>query len=277
MIDNLWTDIPSCSDFVRPVRSDIMKDSMPPASNDSDTAETLRQSLNQCEAQLARAQQEISGLLYAISHDLRAPLRALTGFSQALQEHLAQSIDDTGKHYLQRVEQSSQRMTSMIDALLSLSKVTQADMMPMQVDLATLCSEVIPEIAKRYPEHQPSISIASPLPVRGDARQLKLLMTKLLENAWKCTLKRVNAKIEVGSITQEQTTACFVRDNGIGFDMSLSRKLFVPFQQLHGDEYLRGEGLGLAIAQRIISRHSGRIWAQAEPHHGAQFFFTLPS
>ncbi len=250
------------------------------ASHDPDdraAAETLRRSLNQCEAQLVQAQQEITGLLYAISHDLRAPLRALTGFSQALQEHLATTIDDTGKHYLQRLEQSSQRMTSMIDALLSLSKVAQADLISMDADLSTLCHEVIAEIAVRYPHHQPRISIGSPLPIHGDTRLLKQALTKLLENAWKCTMNRTDAHIEIGGMQEANHSVYFVRDNGIGFDMSLVNKLFVPFQQLHGDANLRGQGLGLAIAQRIIARHGGRIWAQAEPHHGAQFFFTLPS
>lgn len=239
--------------------------------------EQVRQSLNQCKAQLAQTQQEMSGLLYAVSHDLRAPLRALTGFSQALQEHLAATIDDTGRHYLMRLEQSSQRMTAMIDALLALSRITQVEMIPMDIDLGTLCKEAVAEIAVRYPAHQPRINIASPLPVHGDARLLKQAMTKLLENAWKCTVNVADAEIEVGSIEEGEHTTYFVRDNGIGFDMSLLNKLFVPFQQLHGREDLKGQGLGLAIAQRIIALHGGRIWAQAEPHHGAQFFFQLAS
>jgi len=239
--------------------------------------EQLRQSLNQCQAQLAQTQQEMSGLLYAVSHDLRAPLRALTGFSQALQEHLATTTDDTGKHYLMRLEQSAQRMTAMIDALLALSRITQVDMILMDIDLGTLCHEAISDIAHRYPQHQPRVIIASPLPIHGDARLLKQAMTKLLENAWKCTLNVTDAEIEVGSIEEGEHTTYFVRDNGIGFDMSLVNKLFVPFQQLHGREDLRGQGLGLAIAQRVIAQHGGRIWAQAEPHHGAQFFFQLAS
>jgi len=239
--------------------------------------EQVRQSLNQCQAQLAQTQQEMSGLLYAVSHDLRAPLRALTGFSQALQEHLAASIDDTGKHYLMRLEQSAQRMTSMVDALLTLSKITQVEMMPLDIDLGTLCNEVITDIAHRYPHHQPRVIVASPLPIHGDARLLKQAMSKLLENAWKCTLGVADAEIEVGSIEEGEHTTYFIRDNGIGFDMSLVNKLFVPFQQLHGQPELRGQGLGLAIAQRIIALHGGRIWAQAEPHHGAQFFFQLVS
>jgi len=239
--------------------------------------EQVRQSLNQCKAQLAQTQQEMSGLLYAVSHDLRAPLRALTGFSQALQEHIAGTADDTGKHYLLRLEQSAQRMTAMIDALLSLSRITQTEMMPMDLDLGTLCNEAIAEIANRYPDHRPRISIASPLPVHGDARLLKQAMTKLLENAWKCTTNVNDAEIEVGSIEEDEHTTYYIRDNGIGFDMSLLNKLFVPFQQLHGRQDLKGQGLGLAIVQRIISLHGGRIWAQAEPHHGAQFFFQLAS
>lgn len=237
--------------------------------------EQVRQSLNQCKAQLAQTQQEMSGLLYAVSHDLRAPLRALTGFSQALQEHLAATVDDTGKHYLLRLEQSAQRMTSMVDALLALSRITQVDMMPMDIDLAVLCEEAIVDIATRHPDHRPRINIASPLAIHGDARLLKQALTKLLENAWKCTMNVTDAEIEVGSIEEGEHTIYFVRDNGIGFDMSLANKLFVPFQQLHGQAELRGSGLGLAIAQRIIALHGGRIWAQAEPHHGAQFFFQL--
>jgi signal transduction histidine kinase len=255
----------------------VMTDSASlPHQNHSD-AEQLRRSLNLCEAQLAQSQQEMSGLLYAISHDLRAPLRALTGFSQALQDHLINSADETAKQYLQRLNQSSQRMTAMIDAMLSLSRITQAEMLQMDVDLSVLSREAIAEITARNPSHQPRVSIRSPLPVHGDPRLLKQLMTKLLENAWKCTTGKRDAHIEVGSIEEAEQVIYFVRDNGIGFDMSLANKLFIPFQQLHGGEELRGQGLGLAIAQRIIARHGGKIWAQAEPHHGAQFFINLPS
>jgi len=245
--------------------------------NDKTIVDALRRSLNQCEAQLAQAQQEIAGLLYAISHDLRAPLRALTGFNQALQEHLASATDDVGKHFLQRLEQSSQRLSTMIDALMSLSRVSQADMMPMDCDLGSLCLEAVAEIAPRYPHHQPNINISSPLPIHGDARLLKQAVTKLLENAWKCTLNRPDPRIEVGSIQEAENRIYYVRDNGVGFDMSLANKLFIPFQQVHSDVQLRGQGLGLAMTQRIIARHGGRIWAQSEPHHGTQFFFAIPS
>jgi light-regulated signal transduction histidine kinase (bacteriophytochrome) len=245
--------------------------------NDKTSAQALRQSLNACEAQLAQTQQEISGLLYAISHDLRAPLRAITGFNQALQEHLAAQVDDTGKHFLQRLEQSAQRMSSMIDALMSLARIAQADMILIDFDLASIAQEAVTELAARYPQHQPLVSITSPLPIHGDARLLKQALTKLLENAWKCTVNHPNPHIEIGTSEEAKRTAYFVRDNGIGFDMALANKLFIPFQQLHGSDALRGQGLGLAIAQRIIARHGGRIWAQAEPHHGAQFFFSLPS
>ncbi len=254
-----------------------MTNSAPSDSNDDSTPEELRLALKQCKAQLAQGQQEISGLLYAISHDLRAPLRALTGFTQALQEHLESTLDATGKHYLQRLEQASQRMTAMIDALLSMSRITQADMIFMDVDLGVLSREVIAEITMRFPQHQPRISVTTPLPIHGDVRMLKQLMSQLLENAWKCTMATPDAQIEIGCINELGKTHYFVRDNGVGFDMSLSNKLFVPFQQLHSDEKLRGQGLGLAIAQRIIARHGGRIWAQAKPRQGAQFFFSLSS
>ena len=249
--------------------------------NDHTSAEILRRSLNQCEVQLAQTQQELSGLLYAISHDLRAPLRAVTGFANALQDHLSTALDDTSIHYIRRLEQSSLHMTAMIDALATLSRASQGDMVPMDCDLGNLCQEVLADIRTRHPQHQhqhqPSITVASPLPIYGDPRLLKQAMTKLLENAWKCTIECSHPNIEVGSIEEAENTIYFVRDNGIGFDMSLANKLFVPFQQLHGDDRLRGQGLGLAIVQRIIARHGGRIWAQAEPHHGAQFFFSLPS
>jgi light-regulated signal transduction histidine kinase (bacteriophytochrome) len=245
--------------------------------NDNTSAQALRQSLNQCEVQLAQTQQEITGLLYAISHDLRAPLRAITGFNQALREHLEGHIDDTGKHFLQRLEQSAQRMSAMIDALMSISRTAQSDMVLIDFDLATIAQEVVTELAVRYPQHQPRVSIAASLPIHGDARLLKQAITKLLENAWKCTMGCPHPHIEIGSTAETKHTTYFVRDNGVGFDMSLANKLFIPFQQLHGSEALRGQGLGLAIAQRIIARHGGRIWAQAEPHHGAQFCFSLPS
>ena len=255
----------------------VMNNNSPHDPIDKALVAELRQSLNQREAQLAQTQEEITGLLYAISHDLRAPLRAITGFNQALQEHLQGQIDDTGKHFLQRLEQSAQRMSTMIDALMAISRVAQADMVLIDCDLAALAREVVTEISARFPQHQPHVSIASSVPAYGDARLLKQAITKLLENAWKCTMNCPQPHIEIGSLEEPEQTTFFVRDNGVGFDMSLASKLFIPFQQIHGSDALRGQGLGLAIANRIIVRHGGRIWAQAEPHHGAQFSFSLPS
>lgn len=243
----------------------------------TETTDSLQRALHESEVQCAHTQQEITGLLYAISHDLRAPLRAISGFSQALQEHAATTLDATGQHYLQRIAQAAQQLTTQIDALLSLSRLSQADITWMELDLGLLCHEVVAELNAHYPQPHPRITIATPMPIRGDARLLKQALRLLLDNAWKCTVNCADPHLEVGCMLQAAQPIFYVRDNGIGFDMSLSHKLFVPFQQLHASSELRGQGLGLASVQRIIARHGGRIWAEAQPGKGAQFYFCLPS
>lgn len=246
----------------------------PPDHNDSST---LPQTLHDCQAQLVQQQQEMNGLLYAISHDLRAPLRAISGFSQALREQAAATLDSTGLHYLQRVEDSSRRMALLLDGLLSLSRLSQAEMVCMDIDLSRLSQEAASSVAAQYPQHHPQLIIAPDMHVHADARLLKQALQRLFDNAWKCTAGKTDALIEVGHTEMENQPVYYVRDNGIGFDMSFAGKLFVPFQHLHARSELNGIGLGLASFQRIIARHSGRVWAQAKPDTGAQFFFTLPS
>lgn len=241
------------------------------------TTESLQQALHECHAQLAQERGEMAGLLYAISHDLRAPLRAMSGFSQALREHVATSVDSTALHYLQRIEDSARRMAGLLDALLSLSRLSQAEMLLMDVDLSELSHEVALQLKQQHPAHQPDVIIAASMLARADPRLLKQALLQLLDNAWKCTVGQSAPRIEIGCITADKEPVFFVRDNGIGFNMNYADKLFVPFQQLHARTELNGIGLGLASVQRIIARHGGRLWAEATPAEGAQFFFTLPS
>jgi light-regulated signal transduction histidine kinase (bacteriophytochrome) len=248
---------------------------LPPTTDAS--AASLQQALHECETQLAQERQEMAGLLYAVSHDLRAPLRAVSGFSQALREHAGSSLDSTALHYLQRIEDSSRRMTTLLDGLLSLSRLSQAEMLWTDIDLSKLSDEVALQLAQQHPEHQPELLIAPNMQIHGDARLLRQVLQRLLENAWKCTAGKPGARIEVGGTLLNSQPVYYVRDNGVGFDMNYINKLFVPFQQVHARTELNGIGLGLAGAQRIIARHGGRIWAEASPDHGAQFFFTVPS
>lgn len=233
--------------------------------------------LRECQAQLAQQQQELSSLLYAVSHDLRAPLRAISGFGQALREHAAGMLDETGLHYLQRIEDSSRRMGTLLEALLSLSRLSQSELMRLNVDVTQLAHEAVALVAAEYPSHRPAVIVAPGMRAHADPRLLKQALQRLLDNAWKCTLARGEPRIEIGCIQHEAQAAYFVRDNGVGFDMSYARKLFVPFQQLHARTELNGLGVGLATVQRIVALHGGRAWAEAQTDAGAQFFFTLPA
>lgn len=245
-----------------------------PASQ-SDAAQT--HTLGEDRVQLTQLQQEMNGLLYAISHDLRAPLRAISGFGQALREHDQTKLDATGLHYLQRIEHAAQRMSILLDALVAISRLSQVEMTYTEFNLGQVATEAAATVALRYPQHHPQLVVAPNLMVRGDARLLRDALQRLLDNAWKCTAGRVNARIEIGQAMAEQRPCYYVRDNGVGFDMNYAAKLFVPFQHLHAHHALNGIGIGLACVQRIVARHGGRVWAEAKPDGGAQFFFTLPT
>ena len=227
--------------------------------------------------QLAVANKELEAFSYSVSHDLRAPLRSIDGFSEALTEDYAGVLDAEGNSYLQRIRSAAQRMAQLIDDLLDLSRVSRAEMRREEVDLTGTAEAIAAELRTTEPERQASLLIQPGLTATGDPRLLRVVLENLIGNAWKYTAKRSTARIEMGSTCHEGKAAYFVRDDGAGFDMAYAGKLFGAFQRLHGMNEFPGTGIGLATVQRIIHRHGGRVWAEAAVDQGATFYFTLQS
>ena len=225
--------------------------------------------------ELAAVNQELEAFSYSVSHDLRAPLRSIDGFSQALLEDYADALDDEGKDHLNRVRSNTQRMGELIDDLLSLSRVTRSEMRWEQVDLSGLAQTIAAELREREPERQVEFAIADGVTSHGDSHLLRVALENLLGNAWKFTGKHPSARIEFGATSDQGQQAYFVRDDGAGFDMTYADKLFGAFQRLHPGTDFTGTGIGLATVQRVIHRHGGRIWAEGAVEQGATFFFTL--
>jgi PAS domain S-box-containing protein len=227
-------------------------------------------------AQLMEINAELEAFAYSVSHDLRAPLRSIDGFSRILLENYADRLDAQGQDYLQRVLMSAQHMRELIDALLTLSRVTRTELQREPVDLSALIKAIATELQQREPARQVEFTIAEGLQASGDPRLLRIVLENLLGNAWKYTSKHAQAYIEVGTQVQpDGQLAYFVRDDGAGFDMAYADKLFGVFQRLHGPNEFGGTGIGLATVQRIIHRHGGRVWAEAAVDQGATFYFTL--
>lgn len=234
----------------------------------------LEQRVAEGARQLEAVNRELESFSYAVSHDLRAPLRSMSGFSQILQESAPPELDEKSTHYLQRIHEAGQRMSSLIDDLLGLSRIGRSEMTVRPVSLSQLCDDAAAAVRSRYPGHDVAVEIAPDLQVDADARLLRIAMECLLNNAWKFTAHAAQARVVVGVQPGDAGPVYFVRDNGLGFDMAYVNKLFTPFQRLHPD--FPGSGIGLATAQRILARHGGRIWAEAAPNQGATFYFTLP-
>lgn len=224
--------------------------------------------------ELTRINRELETFSYSVSHDLRAPLRAIDGFSRALQEDYAEQIDETGTDYLQRICAGSQRMGNLIDDLLSLSRVSRIEMNRTDVNLSLLAEKSVNKLQEIFPQRKVQVKISDNIQAQGDARLLEIVFDNLLGNAWKYTHKKQSASIEFGISKKDGKMAYFVKDNGAGFDMQYAAKLFGAFQRLHGNEF-EGTGIGLATVSRIIHRHGGEVWAEARPDEGAVFYFTL--
>lgn len=235
----------------------------------------LEQRVVERTAQLEAANKELEAFSYSVSHDLRAPLRSIGGFSQALLEDYTDKLDAQGQNYLQRVCAATQRMAQLIDDLLNLSRVTRSEMRREEVDLSALAHMIVTELQKTQPERLVEFVIMPGLVANGDARLLRIVLENLLGNAWKFTGKHPHAQIEFGLTEHSATHAYFVRDDGTGFDMAYADKLFGAFQRLHPMTEFEGTGIGLATVQRIIHRHSGRVWVEGAVEQGATFYFTL--
>ena len=231
--------------------------------------------LKQRSEELAAANRELEAFAYSVSHDLRAPLRAIDGFSQALLEDYGERLDGPGLDYLRRVRAASQRMAALIDDLLQLSRLTRAPLQPRVVDLSSMAREILSELQEQQPDRFVQVDIQPGMQVWGDPGLLRTALQNLLDNAWKYTSKNAYARIEVGCDQTDGDTVFYVRDNGAGFDMRYADKLFGPFQRLHHPSEYEGTGIGLATVQRIIHRHGGRIWAESSPGQGATFYFRL--
>lgn len=237
--------------------------------------QSLNSELQERAGRLELANKELEAFSYSVSHDLRAPLRSIDGFSQALVEDYADKLDGQAKDYLRRVRASTQRMGQLIDDILTLSRVTRGELKIDRVDLSALVHDIVTELQNTQPERRIEFSIAEGITANGDRRLLRIALENLLGNAWKFTSKRPDAMIEFGVAGNNGTSCYFVRDNGAGFDMAYANKLFGAFQRLHAISEFHGTGIGLAIVQRVIHRHNGRIWPEAKPNEGATFYFTL--
>jgi signal transduction histidine kinase/integral membrane sensor domain MASE1 len=235
--------------------------------------ESLEARVQERTSQLQMTNKELEAFSYSVSHDLRAPLRSIRGFTEVLLERHSHQLDERGLEFLRRVCASSQQMDKLIEDLLKLSRVGRAEMQWQEVDLSTISESILTELQKGDARREVDFSVAPGLRARGDERLLRVVMDNLLQNAWKFTGKTAKAKIEVA---QNADGSVFVKDNGAGFDEKYGSRLFGVFQRLHTASEFPGTGVGLATAQRVINRHGGKIWAEGTINHGATFYFTLP-
>jgi signal transduction histidine kinase len=226
--------------------------------------------------QLEAANRELEAFAYSVSHDLRAPLRALDGFSEQLLRVYADRLDDKGRHYLQRVRAGTQRMGCLIDDLLLLFRHSHGEMKRERVDLTGFANAIAAELRQSEPSRTVSFDIQPELTGQGDPGLLKAVLENLLGNAWKFTEKKASATIAFGGVEYQGLPGFFVRDDGAGFDMRHAAKLFGAFQRMHSQLEFPGNGIGLATVQRIIHRHGGQVWADSSPGLGTTFYFTLP-
>ncbi len=236
----------------------------------------LEQRVHDRTAQLEAANKELESFAYSVSHDLRAPLRAMSGFSGLLAEGYPAALDEKGRHYLDRIGAACQTMEALIEDMLGLAQVSRAAIEAADVDLSNLARGIAAALGQGQPGRTVDLRIADGAWARGDSHLLRIALTNLLDNAWKFTGRNPHAKIEFGSTSGETETTFFVRDNGVGFDMAYVGKLFAPFQRLHGAGEFPGTGIGLATVQRVVHRHGGRVWGEGKEGEGATFFFTLP-
>jgi len=226
--------------------------------------------------ELERKNGELEAFSYSVSHDLRAPLRSIDGFSQALLDDHAAELSAAGQDYLRRVRRSAQRMGELIDDLLLLSRVGRAELSRDSVDLSSIASAAAEELQRKDPDRQVGLRIENQLLADADGGLMRVVFDNLLGNAWKFTAKVSEARIEVGANRRDGSIDFFVRDNGAGFDMNHAESLFRPFKRLHSSSDFPGTGIGLATVYRIIDRHGGRIWADGGVDQGATFHFTIP-
>lgn len=264
---------------IRPERSatgrPVTESAVPERSVRDRRIQELEQRLEQRDRELADAYKELDSFNFSVSHDLRAPLRAIDGFSQILEEDHASSLDSSAQRLLTRIRAASQRIGSLVDDLVSLSRLSRRDMEMESLDLSALVAEVAEGLRAAHPDHSVDLVIAPAITGVGDRALVRALLENLLGNAWKYTTPRENARVEFEVVTSASGPAYVIRDNGVGFDMQYAGKLFGPFQRMHTNEEFPGNGIGLATAAQIVRRHGGRIWGEGIVDQGATFYFTL--
>jgi light-regulated signal transduction histidine kinase (bacteriophytochrome) len=235
----------------------------------------VEEALERHAARLEATNRELESFSYSVSHDLKAPLRSICGFSEALMSHPGSDLDAEARNYLERIHATGARMTQLIDDLLALSQVTKGEPRREIIDLSALAGSVADGLVKSFPDRETEFVIMPDIRVTGDGRLIRILLENLIGNSLKFTAARKKTKIEFGVRKQSEGPVYFIRDNGAGFDMTYVNKLFTPFQRLHDGAQFPGHGIGLATARRIIHRHGGRIWAEGKEDAGATFYFTL--
>jgi len=233
--------------------------------------------LERANRELRAANKELESFGYSVSHDLRAPLRAIDGFSHVLLEDHSEALDAEARRLLATVRANTQRMSRLIDDLLAFSRLGRKELEMAPVDLTSLAQTVVEDLQKASGEHHARVSIAPLPPARGDRALLHLVLTNLIGNALKFARGRAEPRIEIGAQTEDRETVYYVRDNGVGFDMQYAHKLFGVFERLHRAEDFEGTGVGLALVKRIVQRHGGRVWAKGKVNEGATLYFTLRS
>lgn len=238
--------------------------------------EVERVKAEQARSLLEAVNRELEAFSYSVSHDLRAPLRAISGFAQAVVEDYAPRLDDEGKRFLGLIQDNAHRMGQLIDDLLTFSRLGRQQLMETQIDLGTLAQAVFDELIAQWPGRKIRLVVRSVPPALGDKAMIRQVLMNLLSNAIKFTRPRQEAVIEFGSVVRRDQGAYYVKDDGVGFDMQYVGKLFGVFQRLHSIAEFEGTGVGLAIVYRIITRHGGRVWAEGQVDKGATFYFTLP-
>lgn len=240
-----------------------------------DLAQSLERKVHERTAQLEVLNEELESFSYSVSHDLRAPLRQIINLSKIILSRYKEHLDAEGQQYLQYIFECSQRMTDLINAMLKLSRVSKAQLRPVQVNLSNMTREIAAEIQQRDPSRHVEFQIQEGVTGLGDLVLLKIVMQNLLDNAWKFTARQPHAVIAFGTFQEQGKDCYFVKDNGVGFDPAYGYKLFRAFQRLHPEDEFPGEGIGLATVNRIIHRHNGKIWAEGQPNQGATFFFCF--
>jgi len=225
--------------------------------------------------ELSTSLEEHKAFSYSLSHDLRSPLRAICGFSQILQEDYANKIDEEGQEHLQRIQLATNRLDNIINAMLTLSKISREELYRHEIDITHLVNTCVDFLQSKNIHRHVDVHVESHMTITGDSALLKIVFEKLLGNAWKFTETTTDVQISVGRYQLNEDIIFFIRDNGIGFDQNYADKLFMPFERLHGAGEYEGLGISLAMTKRIIDRHNGRIWGKGRSGKGATFYFTL--